>query len=196
VGSFFDDLQADGDGVILRARDLANSQRPAATLDGGKTWRWLPAHAPTALAHGCAYAVADARLAGFCPEDRVFGETPFASPKALFTAAGGAIFAFADSTLFAADAGAMRNWSVLAAAEDLRGWDRARDVLFCVRGGTLSWFNGAAAVSGIRLPGPSRPGAGPKHHGLWYEHLGRGYDGLGRIDRRLARARRGSPQNP
>lgn len=180
VGTFFDDLLADGDRVLLRVRDPANSQRPAATLDGGRTWQWLPAHAPTALAHGCAYALAQGHFVASCPDTRPRTPVPFASAAALFTDPGGFIFAWADSALYARTAGTSGVWSVLAARKDLRGWERTRDILFRLDAGTLSWFTGAAVVSGLGPRAPAARKPGPNHHELWYSWLGRGHDGLGR----------------
>lgn len=180
VGTFFDDVQADGERVILRVRDLANSQRPAVTLDGGATWSWLPAYAPTILAQGCAFAAGEAQIAAICPDSRPPASTPFTAAQALFTETGGILFAWADSMLYVRERAAPMAWSVLASAEELRGWGRTRDILYCLRGGALSWFTGAAAAASIHPTAPRAGAAAVWHHGNWCMWRGLSFDARGR----------------
>lgn len=180
VGTYFDDILADGDRVILRLRDLSNTQPPAVTLDGGATWAWLPAHAPTALAQGCAFAAIDAQIAAICPESLPRSDAPFDAAQALFTESGGALFAWVDSMLYVRERATSLAWSVLATAEDLEGWGRARDVLYCLRGGTLSWFTGAPAASPVRPPLAQARKRPPDHQESWCMFNGLPHDARGR----------------
>lgn len=182
AGAFFDEILAEGEGVILRVRDPANNQRPAATLDGGRTWHWLPAHAPAALAHGCVYVFSEGRMAAICPGSVRRSDAPFASAQALFADPAGSVYAWADSALYASGPGSAQPWTVLASPSQLSGWERARDVLFCARGGTLSWFTGAAPAAGLRARRSGNGRGRPFENQVsWWMFHGRPYgvDGRG-----------------
>ncbi len=152
VGTYFDDVLAEGDRIILRVRDAGNSQRAAVSADGGRSWNWLTAHAAVGLAHGCVYALREGRLESDCGAGSATAAVPFGEAQALFADATGSLFALSDSTLYRRTTDAPEKWQPIAGREDLRGWTLGRDVLFCLRDDSLNWFNGAPApTAGIRI---------------------------------------------
>ena len=181
VGTFFDDMLADGDRLVLRVRDRDNSQPAAATLDGGKTWTWLPAHAAVVLARGCVYALQDGILETICVGIRARTAAPFVNARALFADTAGAVFAWADSALYQRDPGAQATWTLIATKADLEGWSLRRDVLFCLRAESLSWFTGQLKTAvGIRAIAPITRQGIPRHHETWCLFRGRIHDLSGR----------------
>lgn len=157
-GTFFDDILAEGDHLILRARDPAQGQPAARSFDGGATWDFLPAHILPVLAQGRLYAFGDSLLAIHRPgAESLTLQAPRA--RAAFADSAGLLFAWADSGLYVLDAQAAVDaaaasgadphvpiaWSPAADPGTLRGWSLGRDILYRLEGANLEWFDGSPA---------------------------------------------------
>lgn len=189
AGTFFDDMLAEGENLVLRARDPGNDQRAARSLDGGATWAFLEPHALPVLAHGRLYAFAGSRVLiqgpGAGEESR-----PAPRARAAFADPAGGLYAWSDSGLYAMDAFGPGGWERLAGPEALRDWSAGKAFLFRLRDGTLSWFDGSAAdpAEALHPPAPPRrsrgaPGFLPAtagRPGIGFDFAGKRWDGLGR----------------
>ncbi|MDB5103791.1 MAG: hypothetical protein JWP91_1480 [Fibrobacteres bacterium] len=160
VGTWFDDLQAEGPRLLLRNRDASSVQRAAASLDGGATWFWLAPHAAVILSRGCAHAFLHATLETRCPGAAVAssGGAPFEKAQALFSDGAGTLFAWADSALYSGKPDPPGwHWDRIAGKEELRGWSYERDLLFRMDSGRVEWFSPShGAASGMRPPAARR----------------------------------------
>jgi hypothetical protein len=204
-GTFFDDILADGDHLILRSRDPARSQPAARSFDGGATWAFLPAHALPVLAHGRLYAFGDSLLGVHRPGAESL-TLPAPRARAAFADSAGLLFAWADSGLYVLDAQAAVDaaagilapgadphvpnaWSPAAAPDALRGWSLGRDILYRLEGGSLEWFDGlpipadaaqAHARRGIIRPRPGYRFDPADPGGFRLESSGSDWDPVGR----------------
>jgi hypothetical protein len=178
VGTFFDDLLADGDALLLRARDAGNAQPAAYSLDGGATWEWLPAHAIVALARGCAYAFSATMWETRCARERAADPLPFARPRFVFGDGEGALFAWSEAGVHSLGPAPGAGWTLVAAPAAVAGWSAGRDFLFCLRDGTLAWFTGRADAVSVHKP------IRKKYPGKRFRLPGAGRDLLGRGPRR------------
>jgi hypothetical protein len=183
-GSFFDALSAEGDHLAL-GRKEPGAQPPAYSFDGGATWASLAPRTLPLLAQGRLYAFRDSSLVIHRPGAESL-PVPAPRARAAFADSAGALFAWADSGLYALEAGA--SWRRVAGAAALGGWRLGRDLLYRLEGGTLAWFDGLPEpADGVRLaPMPSRRRAGsdPWPGGPafpWPERADSRWDPLGRF---------------
>jgi hypothetical protein len=161
-GTFFDDLLAEGDHLVLQAGP-SDTHLAAYSLDGGATWAFLAPRALPILAHGRLYAFRDSLLTVYRPGAESLSR--WAAPtRAAFADSAGTLFSLCDSGLYALNPADGGSWRRMADAEELRGWAAGREILYRREGDTLAWFDGLPeSLDGIgSLEKRRRSGGAPR----------------------------------